>query len=213
MDMKTIGIVVVVVAVGFTIYMEVQKRTTFAKLEAYLREGDLNNYLKVLNRPLTSVLYPKYNVLFMRLNAALAMDDVEASERIIREMGSLKMSEEQTLALAAKAFSFYVEIGDEPHAREVLSYLEEHGDREAARADRRTYDVFLKGSYAYIDEMERALSGGGLAWKRPCSARCSRFSTRTRVTRGAPRPIASALSGRSQQPCLTSREESRRFIC
>lgn len=89
MDMKTIGIVVVVVAVGFTIYMEVQKRTTFAKLEAYLREGDLNNYLKVLNRPLTSVLYPKYNVLFMRLNAALAMDDVEASERIIREMGSL----------------------------------------------------------------------------------------------------------------------------
>ena len=124
MDMKTIGIVVVVVAVGFTIYMEVQKRTTFAKLEAYLREGDLNNYLKVLNRPLTSVLYPKYNVLFMRLNAALAMDDVEASERIIREMGSLKMSEEQTLALAAKAFSFYVEIGDEPHAREVLSYLE-----------------------------------------------------------------------------------------
>lgn len=158
MDMKTIGIVVVVVAVGFTIYMEVQKRTTFAKLEAYLREGDLNNYLKVLNRPLTSVLYPKYNVLFMRLNAALAMDDVEASERIIREMGSLKMSEEQTLALAAKAFSFYVEIGDEPHAREVLSYLEEHGDREAARADHRTYDVFLKGSYAYIDEMERALS-------------------------------------------------------
>ena len=105
------------------------------------------------------MLYPKYNVLFMRLNAALAMDDVEASERIIREMGSLKMSEEQTLALAAKAFSFYVEIGDEPHAREVLSYLEEHGDREAARA------------------------------------------------------IASALSGRSQQPCLTSREESRRFIC
>ena len=153
MDMKTIGIVVVVVAVGFTIYMEVQKRTTFAKLEAYLREGDLNNYLKVLNRPLTSVLYPTYNVLFMRLNAALAMDDVEACE-----MGSLKMSEEQTLALAAKAFSFYVEIGDEPHAREVLSYLEEHGDREAARADRRTYDVFLKGSYAYIDEMERALS-------------------------------------------------------
>ena len=159
MDMKTIGIVVVVVAVAFTIYIEVQKRATFAKLDASLREGDLNNYLKVLNRPLTGVLYPKYNVLFMRLNATLAMDDVEASERIIREMGSLKMSEEQALALATKAFAFYVEIEDEPHAREVLAYLEDHGDREAARADRRTYDVFLKGSYAYIDEMERALSG------------------------------------------------------
>ena len=39
------------------------------------------------------------------------MGCVEASERIIRGDGSLKMSEEQTLALAAKAFSFYVEIG------------------------------------------------------------------------------------------------------
>lgn len=212
MDMKTIGIVVVVVAVGFTIYMEVQKRTTFAKLEAYLREGDLNNYLKVLNRPLTSVLYPKYNVLFMRLNAALAMDDVEASERIIREMGSLKMSEEQTLALAAKAFSFYVEIGDEPHAREVLSYLEEHGDREARVP---TVAPMTSSSRARMPISTRwsARCRRRLAWKRPCSARCSRFSTRTRVTRGAPRPIASALSGRSQQPCLTSREESRRFIC
>lgn len=157
MDMKTIGIAVVVVAVAFAIYLEVQKRTTFAKLEAYLRDGDLDNYLKVLDRPLTGMLYPKYNVLFMRLNATLALDDTEASARIIREMGSLKMNDEQKLALAAKAFTFYVEVEDEPHAREVLEYLEANGDESMAKANRRTYDIFLKGSSAYIDEMERAL--------------------------------------------------------
>lgn len=158
MDMKTIGIVVMVVALAFTIYMEVQKRTTFAKLEAYLREGDLENYLKVLDRPLTNVLYPKYNVLFMRLNALLAMDDAEKTAAVIREMGSLKMNDEQKLALAAKAFTFYVEIEDEPHAHEVLEYLEANGDESMAKANRRTYDIFLKGSHAYIDEMESALS-------------------------------------------------------
>lgn len=158
MDMKTIGIVVVVVALAFTIYMEVQKRTTFAKLEAYLRDGDLDNYLKVLDRPLTNVLYPKYNVLFMRLNALLAMDDADKTAAVIREMGFLKMNDEQKLALAAKAFTFYVEIEDEPHAREVLEYLEANGDESMARANRRTYDIFLKGSFAYIDEMERALT-------------------------------------------------------
>lgn len=124
MDMKTVGIVVMVVALAFTIYMEVQKRATFAKLEAYLREGDLENYLKVLDRPLTNVLYPKYNVLFMRLNALLAMDDAEKTAAVIREMGSLKMNDEQRIALAVKAFTFYVEIEDELHAREVLEYLE-----------------------------------------------------------------------------------------
>ena len=158
MDMKTIGIVVMVVALAFTIYMEVQKRTTFAKLEAYLREGDLENYLKVLDRPLTNVLYSKYNVLFMRLNALLAMDDAEKTAAVIREMGSLKMNDEQRIALAVKAFTFYVEIEDELHAREVLEYLEANGDESMAKANRRTYDIFLRGSHAYIDEMESALS-------------------------------------------------------
>lgn len=158
MDMKTVGIVVIVVALAFTIYMEVQKRTTFAKLDAYLREGDLENYLKVLDRPLTNVLYPKYNVLFMRLNALLAMDDAEKTAAVIREMGSLKMNDEQRIALAVKAFTFYVEIEDELHAREVLEYLEANGDESMAKANRRTYDIFLKGSHAYINEMESALS-------------------------------------------------------
>ena len=158
MDMKTVGIVVMVAALAFTIYMEVQKRTTFAKLEAYLREGDLENYLKVLDRPLTNVLYPKYNVLFMRLNALLAMDDAEKTAAVIREMGSLKMNDEQRIALAVKAFTFYVEIEDELHAREVLEYLEANGDESMTKANRRTYDIFLKGSHAYIDEMESALS-------------------------------------------------------
>lgn len=158
MDMKTVGIVVMVVALAFTIYMEVQKRTTFAKLEAYLREGDLENYLKVLDRPLTNVLYPKYNVLFMRLNALLAMDDAEKTAAVIREMGSLKMNDEQRIALAVKAFTFYVEIEDELHAREVLEYLEANGDESMAKANRRTYDIFLRGSHAYIDEMESTLS-------------------------------------------------------
>lgn len=158
MDMKTVGIVVIVVALAFTIYMEVQKRTTFAKLEAYLREGDLENYLKVLDRPLTNVLYPKYNVLFMRLNALLAMDDAEKTAAVIREMGSLKMNDEQRIALAVKAFTFYVEIEDDLHAREVLEYLEANGDESMAKANRRTYDIFLRGSHAYIDEMESALS-------------------------------------------------------
>lgn len=158
MDMKTVGIVVMVVALAFTIYMEVQKRTTFAKLEAYLREGDLENYLKVLDRPLTNVLYPKYNVLFMRLNALLAMDDADKTAAVIREMSSLKMNDKQKLALAAKAFTFYVEVEDEPHAHEVLEYLETNGDESMAKANRRTYDIFLRGSHAYIDEMESALS-------------------------------------------------------
>lgn len=157
MDMKTIGMVMVAVVLVFTVYMEVKKRTTIGKLETYLAKGDFESYLKLVDRPLTSILYPKYNVLFLRLNATMALSDAEQTERTIEQMAKLKMNDEQRLALAVKAFSFYVDVEDKRKAREALKYIEKHGGKEAARVNRRTYDIFLKKSSAYISEMEHAL--------------------------------------------------------
>lgn len=157
MDMKTIGMVMVAVVLVFTVYMEVKKRTTIGKLETYLAKGDFESYIKLVDRPLTSILYPKYNVLFLRLNATMALSDAEQTERTIEQMAKLKMNDEQRLALAVKAFNFYVDVEDKRKAREALKYIEKHGGKEAARVNRRTYDIFLKKSSAYISEMEHAL--------------------------------------------------------
>ena len=157
MDMKTIGMVMVAVVLVFTVYMEVKKRTTIGKLETYLAKGDFGSYIKLVDRLLTSILYPKYNVLFLRLNATMALSDAEQTERTIEQMAKLKMNDEQRLALAVKAFSFYVDVEDKRKAKEALKYIEKHGGKEAARVNRRTYDIFLKKSSAYISEMEHAL--------------------------------------------------------
>ena len=157
MDMKTIGMVMVAVVLVFTVYMEIKKRTTIGKLETYLAKGDFESYIKLVDRPLTSILYPKYNVLFLRLNATMALSDAEQTERTIEQMAKLKMNDEQRLALAVKAFSFYVDVEDKHKAKEALKYIEKHGGKEAARVNRRTYDIFLKKSSAYIPEMEHAL--------------------------------------------------------
>lgn len=157
MDMKTVGMVMVAVAFVFTVYIEVKKRTTIGKLETYLAKGDFESYLKLVDRPLTSILYPKYNVLFLRLNATMALSDAEQTERTIEQMDKLKMSDEQRLALAVKAFNFYVDVEDKRKAKEALKYIEKHGGKEAAGVNRRTYDIFLKKSSAYISEMEHAL--------------------------------------------------------
>lgn len=157
MDMKTVGMVMVAAAFVFTVYIEVKKRTTIGKLETYLAKGDFESYLKLVDRPLTSILYPKYNVLFLRLNATMALSDAEQTERTIEQMDKLKMSDEQRLALALKAFNFYVDVEDKRKAKEALKYIEKHGGKEAAGVNRRTYDIFLKKSSAYISEMEHAL--------------------------------------------------------
>lgn len=157
MDMKTVGMVMVAAAFVFTVYIEVKKRTTVGKLETYLAKGDFESYLKLVDRPLTSILYPKYNVLFLRLNATMALSDAEQTEQTIEQMAKLKMNDEQRLALAVKAFNFYVDVEDKRKAKEALKYIEKHGGKEAARVNRRTYDIFLKKSSAYIPEMEHAL--------------------------------------------------------
>ena len=157
MDMKTVGMVMVAAAFVFTVYIEVKKRTTIGKLETYLAKGDYESYLKLVDRPLTSILYPKYNVLFLRLNATMALSDAEQTERTIEQMAKLKMNDEQRLALAVKAFNFYVDVEDKRKAKEALKYIEKHGGKEAAGVNRRTYDIFLKKSSAYIPEMEHAL--------------------------------------------------------
>lgn len=157
MDMKTVGMVMVAAAFVFTVYIEVKKRTTIGKLETYLAKGDFESYLKLVDRPLTSILYPKYNVLFLRLNATMALSDAEQTERTIEQMAKLKMSDEQRLALAVKAFNFYVDVEDKRKAKEALKYIEKHGGKEAAGVNRRTYEIFLKKSSAYISEMEHAL--------------------------------------------------------
>lgn len=161
MDMKIIGIVTVAAALVFTVFMEVKKRTTVTKLEGYLRQGDFESYLKLVDKPFTSVLYPKYNVLFMRLTATIALGDTEQTSRTIEEMAALKMNDEQKLALAVKAFNFYVDIEDKRKAKEALKYIEKHGGEDTARVNRRTYDIFLKKSSAYIGEMEKALESAG----------------------------------------------------
>lgn len=157
MDMKTVGMVMVAAAFVFTVYIEIKKRTTIGKLETYLAKGDFESYLKLVDRPLTSILYPKYNVLFLRLNATMALSDAGQTERTIEQMAKLKMSDEQRLALAVKAFNFYVDVEDKRKAKEALKYIEKHGGKEAAGVNRRTYDIFLKKSSAYISEMEHAL--------------------------------------------------------
>lgn len=159
MDIKTIGIIILIASGAALIFVEVKKRTTFARLEHYMGEQDFDAYLALLDKPITKVLYPEYNRLYMRLNAYLALGDNENSARVIERMLPLRMSKEQELALAVRAFSFYVEVEDKKAARDMLKRIEEMGSEALAKGSRETYDIFLCGSSAYVDEMERALKG------------------------------------------------------
>lgn len=140
-------------AVAGTIFMEVQKRAIFAKIQHYFSEQDYASCLKMLDKPLTQMVYPRYNQLFMRLNCQMGLENVGEATRIIDEMVDLKMSREQKQALYGKAFAFFVENGDKGRAKNLLEHIEAAGDETMAQVSRETYDIFLNHSDKYLDQM------------------------------------------------------------
>lgn len=159
MDWQLVGIVLVALCVVSLVYTEVQKRTVFSKYERLFGEGDFEGCVRLLERPVVKLVYPRYNQLFMRLNAQMCLDNVQESRRIIDEMLGLRTSDEQRLVLLVRAFNFFVEQEDYARAKELLEELRQKASPEQLAECERTYAIFAQKSSAYVDQMEAELKG------------------------------------------------------
>lgn len=153
MDVKVVGFAILGIALAGTIFMEVQKRAIFAKIEHFFSEQDYASCLQLLDKTLTQMVYPRYNQLFMRLNCQLGLENAGEATRIIDEMMGLKMNREQQLALYGKAFAFFVENEDKERAKNVLDRIEAVGDEGLAKASRETFEIFVNHSDEFLDQM------------------------------------------------------------
>ena len=153
MDVKVVGFAILGIALAGTIFMEVQKRAIFAKIEHFFSEQDYASCLQLLDKTLTQMVYPRYNQLFMRLNCQLGLENAGEVTRIIDEMMGLKMNREQQLALYGKAFAFFVENEDKERAKNVLDRIEAVGDEGLAKASRETFEIFVNHSDEFLDQM------------------------------------------------------------
>lgn len=157
MDLRLIGIIVVAFCVISLVYTEVQKRLIFSRYEKLFEKGDFEGCLRVLDGPVAKIVYPRYNQLYMRLNAQMCLADTDASRRTIDEMLELNSSDKQRLVLLLRAFNFFVEQEDYERAGELLGELREKASPEQLAGCERTYAIFAEKSSAYVDQMEAEL--------------------------------------------------------
>ena len=163
MDWQLIGIILVALCVISLVYTEVQKRLVFSRYERLFERGDFEGCLRLLDGPLVRLIYPRYNLLYMRLNAQMCLQDDDESRRIIEEMLGLRASDEQRLVLLLRAFNFFVEQQDYARAKELLGELRQKAAPEQPAECERTYAIFAEKSSAYIKEMEAELREAGSA--------------------------------------------------
>ena len=157
MDLQLVGIILVAICVISLVYTEVQKRLVFSRYQTLFSQGDFEGCVRLLDRPVIKLIYPKYNQLYMRLNAQMCLADADASRKIIDEMLGLRTSDEQRLVLLLRAFNFFVEQEDYPRAQELLEELRQKVEPAQLGECERTYAIFAEKSSAYIKQMEKEL--------------------------------------------------------
>lgn len=157
MDLRLIGIIVVALCVISLVYTEVQKRLIFSRYEKLFERGDFEGCIRLLDGAVAKIIYPRYNQLYMRLNAQMCLADADASRRTIEEMLELRSSDKQRLVLLLRAFNFFVEQEDYGRAGELLEELREKASPEQLAGCERTYAIFAEKSSAYVGEMEAEL--------------------------------------------------------
>ena len=86
--------------------LRIKKRKTVSLLEHYLQSGEFGDYLTLLDSTFVTLVFPKFNRLYMRLNAYLFMDDEKNALKLLDIMLEMKVSKKQRVDLIVKLSIF-----------------------------------------------------------------------------------------------------------
>ncbi len=156
---RVIGMVIIVVSLGVFAFETIGKRRILSRLQRMLADGDFEGALRMLDGKLPQVLFPRYNYLFMRLNALVALDRPKEVAQLVDDVLAMRLPDRQRIAVLVKAFDYFVEKGDKKRAKGLLASIDQTDDEMARRACHMAYDIFVSRSSQYIDDFERALDG------------------------------------------------------
>lgn len=156
-DLSMLGVAIAVACVALFVATEIGKRVYGDTLTNLMRQGDVQGYLDTLQKPLCRLVLPAWNHKYMQLNGLLIADDTQAVDALLADMLKMRQNKVQRRELVNKAFTYYIERKDKDAARTMLEEIKGWGDEAAAQQAQTTFDIYLDGSSAYIEQMEGQL--------------------------------------------------------
>ena len=123
----------------------------FRSLSEYLQKGEFDKFDELINKPLTGMLYDRYNVQFMKLNAAFMKGDKDQIEETLKGFNDLQMNLKQQKALYEKAFYYYVSTENQEMATKCYEKLKEIDPDENEMIET-FYDTYVLKGNKYLDK-------------------------------------------------------------
>lgn len=158
MDAKTLGIVLVVVALLGSVAGRLVRGRAVSKAQDQFLAGDFEGMIKTLDGVAAKTGLPPFNLHYMRLNGFEAMQDIEGEKTELDVLLRMRCTDAQRRLVLARAMNFYEMQKDREGAEHVLELMESFEDKDLLRDARQTFAIVFKNSFAYIAEMEHQLA-------------------------------------------------------
>ena len=132
-DSRTLWTAVVIICIAVSVFFSIKKRTTFKRLQQLMAAKQWDEFDRLLDGKLTSMLYPRYNRDYLRLNSYLLREDHEHANEMFDLLLGLNLPKMQRVDLVIKAFNYYVGQEDRKKSKELLHEIKgfEGGQAEA----------------------------------------------------------------------------------
>lgn len=158
MDVRTLGIVLVVVALLGSVAGRLVRGRAVSKAQDQFMAGDFEGMIKTLDGAAARTGLPPFNLHYMRLNGFEAMQDIDGEKAELNVLLRMRCTDVQRRLVLARAMNFYEMQKDREGAEHVLELMESFEDKDLLRDARQTFAIVFKNSFAYIAEMEHQLA-------------------------------------------------------
>lgn len=158
MDVRTLGIVLVIVALLGSVAGRLVRGRAVSKAQDQFMAGDFEGMIKTLDGAAAKTGLPPFNLHYMRLNGFEAMQDVEGEKAELNLLLRMRCTDVQRRLVLARAMNFYEMQKDREGAEHVLELMESFEDKDLLRDARQTFAIVFRNSFAYIAEMEHQLA-------------------------------------------------------
>lgn len=101
-DSRTLWTAVVIICIAVSVFFSVKKRTTFKRLQQLMAAKQWAEFDRLLDGKLTSMLYPRYNRDYLRLNSYLLREDHERAGEMFDLLLGLNLPKMQRVDLVIK---------------------------------------------------------------------------------------------------------------
>lgn len=119
-----------------------------------LQAGQFDKFYQDVESFYTRLLFPKYNLEYLKLNAYIMQDNKEKIDVQFDQLIKLAIYKNQRVDILHKAFEYYVYQEDKKNCDKIMDKIKILDVQELNDYSSMMYDIVISKSTDYIEEME-----------------------------------------------------------